>query len=274
MCIVSSIITRLCDLIFYPFSGFEPVWGIAVISLLTAFFALWVYKAVSNQAAITRLKKRIQGHFLGIYLFRDDLSQILASEWKVFSNVLRYMGHAFLPLAVMIIPIVLICLQLQCRYGYSNPKPGDSILVSVCLSSPVDVSNADIKIETSDGLVIETPPLRIAGLNEIEWKLGVKSSGPQDIKISVGASEDVKNVTAGSESRRLYPFKGRASFLNCLLYPGEEPIDKKSVVRSIQVDYSHGRVNFMGLRLHWSIVYFALAIVFGFVFKGLFKVEF
>ncbi len=274
ICAVFSTLTKLFDLILCPFRALAPIWGIAFLALLTAIFVLWIYKLVSNQEAIKQLKKRIQGYFLGIYLFRNDLREILVSEWRVFSNVLRYMGHALLPLAVVIVPVALVCVQMQLRYGYSNPQPGDSVLVSVSFAPGIKLSDTDLKPEPSDGLIVETPPLRMLELNEIYLKISVKEHGKQDIKIMADGSTVDKTVSVTAGVHRLYPVKTKPSFLNCLLYPGQEPIDEKAPIRSVRVDYSSARVNLAGFRLHWSIAYFLLAIVFGIILKPFFKVEF
>ena len=65
-------LTKVFDLVLFPFRQMAPVWGVAFLALLTAIFILMVYKWVSNQRAIARFKKQVQGHFLGIYLFRED----------------------------------------------------------------------------------------------------------------------------------------------------------------------------------------------------------
>jgi len=63
-------------------------------------------------------------------------------------------------------------------------------------------------------------------------------------------------------------FRGRE-----LLYPGENPLPGGIPVRSIEILYPAGRLNAFGLGLHWLVAYFVLSIIFGFAFKGVFKVE-
>ncbi|MEJ2744078.1 MAG: hypothetical protein P8123_00065 [bacterium] len=87
-----NILTWVFDVILFPFRNIAPVWGVAFLALLTAVFILVVYKLVSNQPAIARLKKQVQGHFLGIYLFRDDPIQVIRSLGSVCTCSLRYVG--------------------------------------------------------------------------------------------------------------------------------------------------------------------------------------
>jgi hypothetical protein len=64
-----------------------------------------------------------------------------------------------------------------------------------------------------------------------------------------------------------------SSFWDILLNPGEMPIAKDSSVKQIKIDYPSRSIEIFGWNLHWLIVFFVLSIVFGFAFKGLFKVE-
>ena len=271
---VFSILTRAFDVMLYPFKNLAPVWGVAFLALLTAFFVLYIYKQVSNQRAIKLLKKRIQGHFLGIYLFRDDISQILGSQGKVFSNVLRYMGHSLLPFAVVLVPILIVCVQMQLRYGYSHLAPGDVLPVSIKLAEGAKAVNAGVELTASEGLTVETPPLRIAALNEIDWRIRVEDWGMHEVVFKIGGARIGKGVDAGKGVQKIYPARERSVVLGALICPGEAPIESKLPVRSVLVGYTHATIGFFGLNLHWSIVYFLLAIVFGIIFKRFFKVEF
>jgi hypothetical protein len=60
-----------------------------------------------------------------------------------------------------------------------------------------------------------------------------------------------------------------AEFFN----PGEAPLAGNLPLKSVEVLYPSRNMNLFGWHLHWLIVYFALSIIFGFAFKGIFKVE-
>lgn len=274
MCAIFNLITMFCELVLRPFSALAPIWGVSFLALLTAFFALLVYKKVSNQDAIKLLKKRIQGYFLGIYLFRDNIAQIFISLGRLLSNVFRYMGHAVLPLAVMIVPIVLLCVQMQVRYGYFVPAPGESVVVTARLEPGANISVMDIGLRVSKGLESVTPALRLAGRGEIEWKIRLTGEGDRFLDITAAGRGSVAKVGVGRTGQRLYWAVTKASPLNCFLYPGESPLEPGSPVREVRIGYPQARVNMAGLRVHWSIAYFVIAIVFGLLLKPFLKVEF
>ena len=274
MSVILTLVTKVFDLVLYPFRTLAPIFGVAFLSLLTALFILWVYGRVSNQPAIKRLRKRIQAYFLGIYLFRDDLSATVGSLLKIFSNVFLYIGYSLKPLAVVIVPIALLCIQMQLRYGYSSLKPGDRVLVSAGLSPRGWSSAEKVELHTSAGLIIESPPLRLARLREVNWKVKVDHPGEQRLTFRVNGSEVQKYLYVDDRIHRTYPVMQKASFRNTIIYPGGETIGKNSPLRYIRISYPHAKIRLMGFGLHWSIDYFLLAIIFGILFKRFFGVEF
>lgn len=266
-------ITRFFDLILLPFGSLTRVWGLAFISLLSALLILSIYKRVSNQVAIQNLKEKIQGYFLGIYLFRDDFSRIMECQRKVFSNTVRYMGHALRPLAIMIIPVGLICVQMQLRYGHSGLQPGETTILSAGIED-----NAGLLKETSlsagDGIEVLSPPLRIPARNEVNWRIGVREAGDHRIAVSAGGSETEWEIDAGEGPGRIYPARTKPALWNSIVYPGQETIESDSPVRYLKVDYPSAEIGIAGLRLHWSIIYFILVIIFGLALKRSLGVEF
>lgn len=269
-----AVVTRAFDLLLYPFRNLAPVWGVAFLALPTAIFVLLAYRRCSDQAAIRRLKKLIQGHFLGIYLFRDDVSQILLSLGKVCANALRYMGHSLPPLAVVILPIALVCAQMQVRYGYRNLRPGERAIVSIELAPGIDARAAGSGLRASDGLRVETPPLTIGSRGEIDWRIRVEKWGAQRLVFSAGGSVVEKGMSIDSSVGRLYPVRAKGSLINSLIYPGDEPIARGAQIRAVIVGYPSARVRLLGIGMHWSVAYFILTIVCGMMLKRVLGVEF
>jgi hypothetical protein len=268
-----NILTRGFDVVLFPFQKMAPVWGVAFLSLLTAVFVLAVYKLASNQSAIARFKRRIQGHLLGIYLFRDDPMQVIGSLGRVFACSLRYVGYSLVPLVVVLAPIALICIQMQLRYGHTNPMPGDRLIVSLNASPGVALPVGGVRLVASSGLKVETPPMRIPGKGELDWRVGVVGAGDQYLQFVVGDVAIRKEIVVDNRVQRRYPVAARGSLLNSIVDPGGRTLPADSPVRSISVGYRSARINLFGIRMHWSIAYFLMAIVFGMLLKRFVGVE-
>ncbi|HOE26849.1 MAG TPA: hypothetical protein PK696_04045 [bacterium] len=263
-------LTRLFDLILLPARGAAPVWGIALAALLTAAGVLISYRLVSDQDAIRRLKKRVQGHLLGIYLYRDDPRAMLGSLGRVWSNSMRYLAYSLVPFAVAFVPVALVCLQLDLRYAHRPLRPGERMTVSVEL----DPSAPPPALSSTGGLQIETAPLAIGGTGETNWRVRAVAQGAQAVTVAVGEETLALPVAVGGAARPLCRRRLRSPVRQGLLCPAGDPIPRGSAVRAVRVSYPPERVRLAGMRLHWSASFFVLALAFGLLLKRPFGVDF
>ncbi|MDP8235943.1 MAG: hypothetical protein P9M08_06145 [Candidatus Erginobacter occultus] len=269
-----DIVTFLVGLVLTPFRRLPAVAGIALLALVTAVFALLIYKKFSNQEGITRAKKRIFGHFFGIYLFRDNLGRIIAQFGLVMAGVGRYMTYALPPVVVIIIPIGLLCIQMQLYYGYRPPGPGEAVNAAAVFEPGSDLLALDPSLLSSPGVKVETPPVRMGAIGEAAWRLRVEKEGDYPLDFRAGGAEVGFPLRADPVLERIYPQAGRPSFGQSLLYPGGPAVPAESPFRSIRIDYPAREVPFLWFRTHWSIVYFVLALVFGLLLKKPLRVDF
>ncbi len=269
-----EIITFLVGLALAPFRRLPAIFGIALLALLTAVFALLIYKKFSNQEGIIRAKKRIFGHFFGIYLFRDDLGRIIGQFGQVLGGVLKYMTYALPPLVLIIIPIGLLCIQMQLYYGYRTPRPGEAVNAAAGFDPGADLLALAPALSAPPGVRVETPPVRIPARREASWRLRVEEEGDYPLAFRAGGAEFEFPLRAAPLLDRIYPRAGRPSFGNSLLYPGGPAVPGESPFQSIRIDYPAREVPFLWFRTHWSIVYFVLALVFGLLLKKPLKVDF
>jgi hypothetical protein len=269
-----DIVTFLVGLVLTPFRRLPTIIGIALLALLTAVFALLIYKKFSNQEGITRTKKRIFGHFFGIYLFRDDLGRIIGQFGQVLGGVLRYLTYALPPLVLIIIPIGLLCIQMQLYYGYRTPEPGEAVNSAAGFEPGANLLALAPVLSAPSGLRVETPPVRIPAREETAWRLRVEKEGDYPLSFRAGETEFEFPLRADPVLDPIYPLAGRESFLHSLLYPGGPTVPGESPFRSIRIDYPARAVPFLWFETHWSIVYFILALVFGLLLKKPLRVDF
>lgn len=252
----------------------NPWVAMIVVSLLTALLMLFVYRYTSNQKGIKKVKNKIKAHLLEIRLYKDSMSISLQAQGRILLANFKYIALNFRPLLVMIVPVMLIIIQLNFWFGYDSLKPGQSTLLKVKLEESYNPLQQNIVLEPSPGIKIETDPLRIEEDSEVNWRISPQSKGSHDLSIVIGSQSITK--TLASELKplsQISPIRYNHNFLNNLLYPVEKPIQKDMPVKSIEVIYPAGYLNFFGLNVHWLIAFFVLSIIFGFAFKGFMKVE-
>jgi hypothetical protein len=259
----------------------NPWVGMILISFLTALLMLFVFRFTSNQEGIRRVKNKIKAHLLELRLFKDSLSLSFKAQGNILRNNLKYISYSAKPLLVMIIPLILILIQLNLWFGYEALTPGQEIILKVKLEEGRNPLDLDLVLEPSTGFDIQTLPLRIEEEREINWRLKAREKGVHDLAFIVNGQRLTKKVTVDQRPlSKISPLKVRRSFINELINPGESPFPGDLPIKTIEVNYPAKDMNLFGWNIPWLlgippwlIVYFALSIILGFVFKGIFKVE-
>jgi len=274
MWVINSILQNIFNVIFYPFQNMNPWIGMFVISLLSVFLILFIFKHTSNQKGIKTVKDRIKAHLLELRLYKDNLRISLKAQASILRQNSKYIAYSAKPLLFMIIPIVLIIAHTNFWFGYTSLEPGQKTLVKVKLSEEYDPLETDIRLEPSPAYSIETPPLRILEENEIDWRISPVQAGNHELEFSVGGEKIRKTLSVKSPPlSRISPVKFKKNFFDELINPTEAPIRKDLPIQSIEILYPTKNMNVLGLGIHWLIVYFILTIIMGFSLKSVFKVE-
>jgi len=270
----NQIFGKIFDLLFIPFQNMSPWVGMVIVSFLTGLLMLVIFRYTSNQAGIKKVKNKIKAHLLELRLYKDSLGISMKAQGNILLANLKYITHSFKPLLVMIVPVVLILIQLNFWFGYESLKPGNSTLLKVKLEEGYNPLQTDLLLEPDAEIVVETPPLRIEEYGEVNWRISPQKSGIHHVDVVIAGNKITKTIATNAKPlSKLSPIKHKKKFVDELFYPVEAPIAKDIPVKSIEVFYPSKSMNLFGLNIHWLIAYFILSIIFGFSFKGIFKVE-
>lgn len=265
---------KIFDLLFIPFRSMSPWVGLGIVSFLTGLLMLVIFRYTSNQEGIKKVKNKIKAHLLELRLYKDSLDLSMKAQGNILLANLKYITHSFKPLLVMIVPMLLILIQMNFWFGYESLKPGEQTLLKVKLEEGYNPLQTDLVLEASSDITIETPPLRIEEYGEINWRISSQKSGNHHVNVLVAGKKISKTIATDAKPlSKLSPIKHQKNFMDELLYPVEAPITDDVPVKSIEIRYPAKRLSFFGLNVHWLVAYFALSIIFGFSFKGIFKVE-
>jgi len=273
MGIFNFLVNRFFDGLFYPFVSLNPWVPMVVVSLLTAIFMLFIFRYTSNQKGIREAKDKMKAHFMEIRLFKDDFRLLMKAQGRILRYNLVYMKHSLKPMMVMIIPLVIVLVQFNFRFGFRPLQPEERVIVRVKFSEALPLRSLGISLEAPEGLEVERPPLRIESLHEVDWRLRAKEPGEFELKVRVGEEFFTKRIIVSDELCQLSPRRVSPSFVQEFLYPSEPPLPSNSLVSYIEVRYPTSNLNLGGWNIHWLIVFFVLSIAFGFSLKGVFRVE-
>ena len=273
MGVLNSILGTIFDGFFAPFRALGPWPGMIVVSLVTGVVMLLIFKKTSNQDAIKRAKNQIKARLLEIRLFKNDTGGSFRSQGAILGANFRYMGHALRPMLVMFIPVLLILAQLNLRYGAASLRPGEQALVKMTLTEGAGAEETAASLQSSDGVTVETPPLRIEEEGEVDWRIRAEAPGLHLLTFNVGGTAVEKSISVGQNAPAKVSILRARKFLDLFLYPGEKPLPKNSPVAKIEVDFPSQNLPLFGGSVNWLVAFFVLSLVFGFSLKGVFKVE-
>lgn len=260
------------DVLMAPFGYGFAAFDLLLWPVLLGIMALVVYKYASNQKAIARVKSQIIMHLLEIGLFRHDILQVLKSTGNILVKNTWYVSQSLLPMAVMIVPMVLIMVQLVSHYAYAPAPKGSVELLRLTLDPEAGVSPRDVSLELPPGVALDAPVVRTAD-GRVFWRLRAQQEGDHLLRVKVGAETFEKAWAVGGGPRKVSSKRVRG--WEALLYPAEPVIPAGAPVLALELDtgtrslgwFPDGEFGILMWTLVWSLVA-------GFALRGAFGVTF
>jgi len=273
--LLNTILNALFRVLLFPFRNADPVWGLVWISLITAVGALLIYRYFSAQDAIREVKDHLKAHILEMRLFQHDPVLMGRAIRSVLACNLRYLRLNLKPFLFMFIPVILVLIQMEARYGYRPLQPGDKALVKTSWTSVPEPSseNPGAVLTASQGIELDTPDLRIPGNGEIDWRILVTAEGPASLAFRSGGQEVRVPVTVARGLVPVSPWNGPRGSLDMLWYPAAHPVPDTGNLVSVEIGYPRRDFRFLGFPVYWMWPYFILTLVAGYLLKGLFGVQ-
>lgn len=272
MKLLNALLTRSFDLFFIPFRGIDPMWALLAISVLTGVFMLWLFGKVSDQETIGSVRDRIRGNLIAVRLFGDDLRVLLVLQGRILWGTLTYLRYAFVPMLIMIVPVVLILTQLNLRFEARPLAEGEDTLITVQFRDPSAIDEG-VVLEAPAGISVETPPVRAASVGQVSWRIRAEEPGRHQVVIRVGDEAVEKEVRVGSAWEATSSRRTGAGFWDVLLYPGESPIPGSNRVERVVVGYRPLDLSLFGFGMDWLIFFFVVSIAAGFALRKPLGVE-
>jgi uncharacterized membrane protein (DUF106 family) len=269
---LNGTLSRLFDLLFLPFRGVDPMWALLAISVLTGVLMLWLFGKVSDQDTIRAVRDRIRGNLIAVRLFGDDIALLAKLQGRILGQTVVYLRYAFVPMLIMIVPVVLILTQLNLWFASRPLETGDDAVLTVQLRDPA-ATTGEVALESPNGISVETPPVRATAVGQVSWRIRGQEPGRHRVEIRVGEEVVEKEVRVGTDWGATSSRRTGSGFWDILLYPGEDPIDRSSVVERVDVGYVPLELSAFGFGIDWLIFFFVVSIAAGFALRKPLGVE-
>ncbi|MEI6970866.1 MAG: hypothetical protein WCL44_05050 [bacterium] len=270
---LNILMNALFSVILAPFRGLNHWYGMVAVSIISALILLSVFKATSNRRAIRRNKNRAIARLLELMLFKDDIVVNLGALGRTMLANAAYMGSMVRPMLFGIVPFALLLAQVSVWFACKPLQPGEPAVVKAVFSEHARSADADLAIEASAGVTVETPVVRIPSRGEAAWRVRAVNNGFESVDVLVNGARERKTVAVGTAPRPVSPVRVQAGFWRQLAAPAETPLPAASPLARIEVVYQQASFAVAGFNFHWLLVYVVLTMLLAWALKGPFRVE-
>ena len=269
MDVLNRLTTQAFDVLLTPFELLGVELSLIVVSGLFGILALLIFKQISWQKGIKRVKDRIKGDMIAIRLYQDDLAVVGGSVFKIFLRNFQYLSLNFLPILPLLAPFVLVMAQLVVRYafapipvhqGAAPVMPGEGTTLEIELARGREAEVAGMSVHLPPGLKEVSPLVRNAADGIACQEFIAVQPGEFEIEIEfAGGGRAIKRIVTGDRPARVMQPERVASFWSAWLWPAEERFAHDGPLKRVSFIYPDRDLRFLPDGPFWILVIFLVA---------------
>ena len=263
-----SAFSRLSALVL---QGLSPLWLVLGLSVIVGLLMVLLFRYTSNQKAIARAKDALKAHLLAVRLFQDQLPVVLRAYGRILVGTGSYLRLTFTPFLVAILPMTFLIIQLDRYLGRMPLQPMHSFHLEAQTNSVEALDQMTLRLP--DGLTTSAPPVHISRDKVVVWRLEALRTGEYDVSIEAGGQTVDKHVVVSATMGRISPVKLRGSFWQRMLSSAEPALPESGAIQSISVDYPERNISFLRIEWNWIVLFFAVSLISGFIFKSVLGIQ-
>jgi hypothetical protein len=264
--------TRLFDVLLAPVAAWPAV-AMAVVSALTAVWALLLFKAVTPQARLDRVRDRLFGHIYEMGLYPNHLRVVARIQRDLARANLRYLSLTLPALAVLAVPMVLTLAQMDSRFSHRPLRPGEEAVFAVTLAGGQAMVPAALELVVPTGLQVVAGPVHDRSAGAVAWRLTALTNGAHRVSVRDGERELVGRVVPVGGGLSALGETSRRAWLPRLLSPGAPSLAANSAVTEMSLQLPGRTTYYFGLALDWLPAFMACSLLFGLAVKDLLRVS-
>ena len=242
-----------------------------MISVLTGLAAVLVFRYASNQDTMRRIKNRIQAHLLEVRLFPDQLGVVSRAYGRILRSTLVYLAYNLKALAILLLPLVILMVQLELRFGRIPLQTHDSFILKAKLAGPGALGSDSLRLP--EGLTLTAPPVNVPALQEVNWRIRADEYGVFLPAVVVAGQTFAKQVVVSKEITALPAERARASVVEWFLNPIEQPLPRNGPLRSLEVNYAPRSIDLGYFATNWLVFFLVVSLVSGLIVKLVLGIE-
>ena len=185
----TSFLDPVLSPIFQPLLNSSPFWTILLLALIITLIITIVYKYMTNQQEMKRLKDEQKDYQKRIKALRDQPTEAMKLQKEAMKKNMDYMKHSMKATLITFLPIILIFGWMNAHLGAEPIFPGETY--SVTADFEKGVGGKAVLIPPAGTEVIGDAEKEIS--SDVTWQLK-STKGEHLLKVKTGETEQTKNV--------------------------------------------------------------------------------
>jgi len=224
-------------------------WALLVISILSGIVMLPVLRLTLRPARLEHARDQLVSAIYEVRLFLDAPRRVLSAQGRLLYWNARYLLELAPALLVLTVPMLLLCLHLETRFGLA-PLPLDQpAIVEVDLDAAGALDG--VRVEAADpGLVVTAPPLRDREGRRVFVRVEPREAGRHVLRVHLAGGATVEKAIAAGPGAIPSAARVRGAAL-WLSLGAEPPLPEGAGVAAIRVTHADREVRLAGIALPW-----------------------
>ncbi len=269
---ITGAVSWVFDLLMAPFASL-PALGMIFISVLTAAWALLLFKAVTPQDRLQATRDKLFGHIYEMGLYQDHLGILARIQGDLARANLRYLRYTLPALVALTIPMILTLGQLEGRYGQRPLQVGEETVLTISVTNDELSSLQDIKLETPSGVEVAAGPVRNERAGTLSWRLRATLEGAHELRFLRGGNLIGSNDLVVGQGLPGLHDRSENTVLGILLYPGAPDLSASTGLAHLNIQWPERETRYLGLEMNWLVAFMVFSMMAGLLLKDLLKVS-
>jgi len=264
--------TKFFDLLLAPLASW-PALAMVVVSVLTAVWALLLFKAVTPQAKLTQVRDRLFGHIYEMGLYQDHLRVVGRIQRDLARANLRYLSLTLPALIVLIIPMVLTLAQLDSRFAHRPLRSGEETVFAVTLADGAAADLTGLRLDTPPGVTVKAGPVRDRATGSVAWRLSTDANADHEVVVWDRDRELARRTVPAVDRLVAVGETSRRGWLHSVLYPGAPALPADGALAGMSLSLPPRVTSYLGLGLNWLVAFMVFSLLTGLAIKDVLRVS-
>ncbi len=246
--LIARLVTLVFDALVLPFGGRRTL-ALVVVSIVSGAVLALVFRATSRPEGIKRARNRFQARVLEMRLYPDDVVLLTRAFVGALATQLDYFRAAGKPILVVLVLALPMFFQVESRFAQRPLHANERTLVTATLKEGLDARAVPMSLEGSDGVAVDSRPVRARASREIVWRIEVKGKASE--LVARVYDRDYRFVVRATDDARALGSERSGSGWDSFVHPGLPSLPDHSPLESIRVAYPDASYRVFGARFGW-----------------------